>query len=320
MNKEFSKKSIKFANIVVTAGITGLVFFSVLPLICETIGPEEDHFLYVATPDLVKNAIIDPENSTIFLYHTHLMMENSYNEDLIRLAGLSGGIFIYFWLTISFGLIALVGIMLYSNFKHQRLSKIIMAIGCFNIIFSFLVTIQHLRFILEVNQTTNVSLASLIYKDFPIKYIQFTLLISFFACLGSVFYSKNVISLYLKQRKEKKKIKSEISKDKIIESYMEKENVKNDKEIESTINSSKEAKEKDLKFQLKTPITIRPELLEQQSQKREEDLKDQKSSSGSEGKKYRVKCPQCKNNFVVLKKEGIIKIKCPHCGKEGIIK
>ena len=37
-------------------------------------------------------------------------------------------------------------------------------------------------------------------------------------------------------------------------------------------------------------------------------------------KTFSVICPQCKHIFTVEKEEGITKIKCPECGKEGVIK
>jgi DNA-directed RNA polymerase subunit RPC12/RpoP len=37
-------------------------------------------------------------------------------------------------------------------------------------------------------------------------------------------------------------------------------------------------------------------------------------------KKFNVRCPQCKEIFSAEKSEEVTKIKCPHCGKEGIIK
>ncbi len=36
--------------------------------------------------------------------------------------------------------------------------------------------------------------------------------------------------------------------------------------------------------------------------------------------KISIRCPQCKHTFIAEKGEGITKIKCPECGKEGVIK
>lgn len=37
-------------------------------------------------------------------------------------------------------------------------------------------------------------------------------------------------------------------------------------------------------------------------------------------KKFNVRCPECKNIFTIMKDEGETKIKCPTCGKEGVVK
>ncbi len=55
-------------------------------------------------------------------------------------------------------------------------------------------------------------------------------------------------------------------------------------------------------------------------QLKEVEEKKDKAKTEEEIDKYDVKCPKCNHVFSIDKKEGINKIKCPKCGKEGIVK
>ena len=57
----------------------------------------------------------------------------------------------------------------------------------------------------------------------------------------------------------------------------------------------------------------------QKKQTEEEPEKTKEKEEPAE-KEISVRCPQCKHIFTVEKDEGITKIKCPECGKEGLIK
>ena len=57
-----------------------------------------------------------------------------------------------------------------------------------------------------------------------------------------------------------------------------------------------------------------------QKKQTEEEAKKSKEKEEPAEKEISVRCPQCKHIFTVEKDEGITKIKCPECGKEGRIK
>ena len=56
-------------------------------------------------------------------------------------------------------------------------------------------------------------------------------------------------------------------------------------------------------------------------QKEEPKVEEQAKKETSVVKKFNVRCPGCKHVFIVEKKiDGVTNIKCPKCGKEGVIK
>ena len=57
-----------------------------------------------------------------------------------------------------------------------------------------------------------------------------------------------------------------------------------------------------------------------QKKQTEEEAKKTKEKEEPAEKEISVRCSQCKHIFTVEKDEGITKIKCPECGKEGLIK
>lgn len=56
-----------------------------------------------------------------------------------------------------------------------------------------------------------------------------------------------------------------------------------------------------------------------QKKQTEEEAEKSKEKEEPAEKEISVRCPQCKHIFTVEKDEGITKIKCPECGKEGLI-
>jgi DNA-directed RNA polymerase subunit RPC12/RpoP len=54
----------------------------------------------------------------------------------------------------------------------------------------------------------------------------------------------------------------------------------------------------------------------------ENKIEEKKSTDNKEPdkKKYNIRCPQCKHIFFLKNDDKATKIKCPACGKKGIIK
>jgi len=141
--------------------------------------------------------------------------------------------------------------------------------------------------------------------------------------------------------KEEKPVVTPFEKE--AESEKKSEEVEDDSEdmqksFENALNSAigkKQLEKKGEKIEEKKPPAEQPEVPEKQveeppkaeenpveqppERKPTEEAEEQKLEE-SETKEFNVKCPQCNKVFSAKKAEGLTKIKCPHCGKEGIIK
>lgn len=111
--------------------------------------------------------------------------------------------------------------------------------------------------------------------------------------------------------KERSKESSEIPLsqqfEKALTSAVEKKHIEIKKQVPSeTITGSKQEKYKET-----------TEQTEIQNENKENLFSDEKKELI---KKINVRCPQCKFVFTFEKKESITSIKCPNCGKEGVIK
>ena len=66
---------------------------------------------------------------------------------------------------------------------------------------------------------------------------------------------------------------------------------------------------------------IEKKQIKKEGKKTDEKIKENKKEIlKPQIRKFIVRCPQCKEIFSAEKSEGVTKIKCPHCGKEGVIK
>ena len=143
------------------------------------------------------------------------------------------------------------------------------------------------------------------------------------------FLEKNSVQTAPKQNIEKLKIESDgKSFEKALASAIEKKQIERKKE-----NSSNEGLKKDEKIeQVKQPI--KEEENEENPKKPKSELtvkkevkiesltveKTPEEKQKNEAKQISVKCPQCNHKFSFELGKDITKIKCPKCGKEGVLK
>lgn len=96
------------------------------------------------------------------------------------------------------------------------------------------------------------------------------------------------------------------------------------KEFEKALSSVIEKRQNELKMQ--TPAQNASELKQEKfknikTEKENENIEKSFNDEKKElKKKINVRCPQCKFVFHFEKKEGATTIKCPNCGKQGVIK
>ena len=123
------------------------------------------------------------------------------------------------------------------------------------------------------------------------------------------------------------------SEDKKIETELS-ENIAESKSFENILSSAIEKKQKEIKKtdfnhqKNETSETMeKKDIQEEDSEEIEktdtsdvETMEDKSSELNYETRLFTVRCPECKNVFTVKKTGTVTDIKCPRCGKEGIIR
>jgi len=315
------KKAKKYSNIITTASITLIILIYVFPLTTVKIGPSSPYFLYIAhqSPETLVAAIEDPENATFNLYYSYDTMQKSFYEDVVELSKDVTNIIAVIWIQIIISLISYIAVL--SSILEKKFTSKLLYISCFSSITGVVILALIIDFIRKNQINPNLETSSVIFIDFPLKYIYFILLILLVYIFASIMYTKILLSSMIKYKKENKYIDKEKNIDK-------KNGEKNHNEIER-INSFNINEGKDLKFRLKTqiyPDENKKETIKPKSDNKEYkipfnyDKENKKETNEVYIEKTNIKCPQCGSIFEAEKNPGeITKIKCPTCGKEGVI-
>jgi len=136
---------------------------------------------------------------------------------------------------------------------------------------------------------------------------------------------------YDKNEKENEEIKfdkdpfpDEHEKVKEIESEQETENLELSNSFEKVLNSAIERKKSGIKQKPSSAPAYKKEKEDISNSKddpKKETPREMNTNKKVISEKFNVKCPQCSFVFEAEKQpEGVTKIKCPKCGKEGVIK
>ena len=126
-------------------------------------------------------------------------------------------------------------------------------------------------------------------------------------------------------KSEEKKIEDEISEDTTDDYYNSFEKVlssaieKKQKEIKKTAVNDQENETSEA-IERKDTQEEDSEEIERTDTSDVEKKEDKSSELDEETKIFTVRCPECKNVFTVKKTGEVTDIKCPRCGKEGIIR
>jgi hypothetical protein len=292
MEKDSVKKSAKLANWIIVLGIIGLVLTSFLP------------WISIAETDSVKED----------LHFNYEMIKKSENDQIKNLADDLDLISILFWVVIIVSIISFISITIHVSGKYSNLGHLIMLIGCTTLIFSILVVTSQLTLIQTIQDIDTIS-ASAIFSHINYAYIPLTFGILLSVLSGAytgivVLYSIEKLRSSIKAKKEEKKISTK--PDKKESETIVKKPPKEEKpalRIES-LESKTDEKRVEMEQGLAGQIRESKETHVFPPEKIEEPVR----------KKINVRCPQCKYIFTFEKESGVTKIKCPKCGKEGVIK
>ncbi|MDH7506915.1 MAG: hypothetical protein QHH15_03905 [Candidatus Thermoplasmatota archaeon] len=286
-------------------------------------------------------SIVDHDSQELVFFNS-LMMERSENSTIKDYAYYIVLIIFLLSVIIFVNLISYVCFNIYSSEKYPRFIKILTNTFYISLIVSTLITYLQINLIKKIAQTDNVSLASIFSI---IKFAYVPLAISFLLLIFSVTYTSSVIKYALKYgrttKKTEKIVKKEPIPEKIISDfkylkgrdwldYGEKQKTYTAFEPDSEFSKSSEPfKRKNNFIKSDEKNNLGPFYFK----KSETDLKESSEKleknhdkvnlnipSAIVKKKVNIRCPKCKFVFSVEKDENIIKVKCPKCGKEGVIK
>jgi ribosomal protein S27E len=269
----------------------------------------------------------EPNKVQYFNFQT---MKYSNNGQILELLDNIKFINLLIWTTIIIGLISFIGLIISISEKYKKIGNSILLVCCSIIIFSVSTLILFFLFVKKVIDANNISLANIFD---PISYCHIQIVLLIFLAICSTGYFLVIINSYLKKAKEKKNSNKEQQTKDLLDDdqkYGDKEKtihwMIDEKEKPDKLENEKESKDEEIELEAET---IKEELNGEQPKTRfiekqgSELLKKEATNNEipkPQAKLLEIRCPQCKNIFSAEKHEGATKTKCPHCGKEGIIK
>ena len=179
MNLKFVIKAKKLTTLVIVSSILVLTLISILPWI----------------------SVIETTSSgdTLVVYNI-AKMEKSTDQQVNSIRENLELINICFWITAIFGMISLVGTIIYITEKYGSLAQLMMVIGCATIIFSILGTFLLWMLIKNIDSIANISAAAAFQNSIvTIKYAYFPLMVGAISAIGSAFYVIIVVLFSIKR-------------------------------------------------------------------------------------------------------------------------
>lgn len=179
MNLKFVRRAKKLTTLVIVSSILVLTLISILPCI----------------------SVIETTSSgdTLVVYNI-AKMEKSTDQQVNSIRENLELINICFWITAIFGMISLVGTIIYITEKYGSLAQLMMVIGCATIIFSILGTFLLWMLIKNIDSIASISAAAAFQNSLvTIKYAYFPLMVGAISAIGSAFYVIIVVLFSIKR-------------------------------------------------------------------------------------------------------------------------
>jgi len=121
------------------------------------------------------------------------------------------------------------------------------------------------------------------------------------------------------EKKQMEKQKEDTAKKEMIDNKKElkinKEKIESKQELTPIIEEEKPV-EKTLPELQVVPTDPEPEAIVEETSERQSETEEKQES---DKKTIGIKCPECNHKFSFVLGEDVTKIKCPNCGKEGIL-
>jgi hypothetical protein len=280
---------------------------------------------------------VDDVNDPLFLNFES--MKSSNNTEIQKLYGDVDFINLCLWILIIVNLLSLFGVIIKLSQKYSLVGDILLTLGCTSIVFSVLSCYSYFMFILKVNNLTDISPAYIV-PSFYFMYIMLVLsslilLASFNYLLGALPYlTKSLKNMKTKKTKEEEKKPTNLSEKRLRRKQDLESEFQTKRKIAQEWDIEEEEETKPIRSIKVNQVENEPEIIKEKTNGKIKETQDKPSpfpekdniqidnvEGSSEKKKYSVKCPECNFIFISEKDEDeVTKIKCPRCGKEGIIK
>ena len=312
MDSRFTNRARKTLALIVTSSIIGLTLVSLLPWISVT--------------------ETTSSGETVAIYDFAIMQKSS-DEQIKNIASDIELTITIIWITIIFSIIAFVGNVIRASEKYAALAQLIMMIGCATAIFSIVVVFLQWNLINKIGGVDGISIAPIV-GQLPIKYAYLPLAIGGISILGSILYTVSFVTFWLQRftgsikQHHKDTTQPDQPKKKRLFSKKNKEASAEAKKEQPMSPYSgtpmKKAKmpvhDADIKPERTQPLELEKPSEPIQNEPIIEQPPEPEKETGPFKKEINVRCPQCKHMFTVEKGEGKTRIRCPKCGKEGVVK
>jgi len=219
----------KLMKLIMITSIFSLIFISFTPLIANQIPSDSSEFKNFATPGIKAYVKENHDEKITITINSNINSMKETNNVEIKELNKDLSIINYFLWIIIFLVVFLYIFLIYSiDKKSYLLSKKFILIGCLTVICSVFILYMQFSFIKNVGTIENISLASMYFKNFPIKYFYIPFILSITSTVLSTSFVTQGL-LFLKKLKIENR-KKEL--DKTFEENYEKDRYYIKKDIE----------------------------------------------------------------------------------------
>jgi ribosomal protein S27E len=190
----FATRIRKITNLIATLSIISITFLALFPCISVTESTDSGEIVTV--------------------YNLAMMEKNTNSQIILNLAGDLDITMLFLWVVTIFAIVSFVGIILYVSEKYSFLAKLLMLLGCSNMIFNVIAVFLLRNWTINIEGINGFSLS--LIASTPISYIHLTMLIIIISFISSIFYTCFVVYFFIKRipvlLKQKKKPEEQTDK------------------------------------------------------------------------------------------------------------
>jgi ribosomal protein S27E len=177
MNWIYATRIRKITNLIAALSIISLTFIALFP--CVSVTESTD------------------SGEIVTIYDFARMEKLGNSQVILDLAADLGLIMTFLWIITIFGIVSFIGIILYVSEKYSFLAKLLMLLGCSNMIFNVIAVFLLRNWTINIEGISGFSLS--LIASTPISYIHLTILIIIISFISSIFYTCFVAYFFIKR-------------------------------------------------------------------------------------------------------------------------